>query len=71
MDLPIIQQGDNGWTVKAAQLILRGWDSSLVVDGDFGPLTRAAVVEVQRLGGVAQDGIVGPATWSLLLKGHV
>jgi peptidoglycan hydrolase-like protein with peptidoglycan-binding domain len=71
IELPILQQGVNGWTTKALQLTLRGWVPALGVDGIFGPATRDAVVEVQRLGGVAQDGVVGPVTWNLVLKGTV
>ncbi len=67
--LPIIQEGDSGWSVKALQLVLRGYQASLAVDGIFGPATRAAVVGFQALGKVTQDGIVGPVTWSLALTG--
>ena len=71
IELPVLQQGVNGWTTKALQLTLRGWVPALGVDGIFGPATRDAVVEVQHLGGVAQDGVVGPVTWNLVLKGTV
>lgn len=36
------------------------------VDGRFGPLTRAAVVRLQRAGGLSADGIVGSRTRRLL-----
>jgi peptidoglycan hydrolase-like protein with peptidoglycan-binding domain len=35
----------------------------------FGPATTAAVRAVQALFGIAQDGIVGPQTWSVLVTG--
>ena len=38
----------------------------LVVDNDFGPKTRAAVIMVQRAWGLTQDGIVGPNTWNVI-----
>jgi N-acetylmuramoyl-L-alanine amidase len=38
----------------------------LVVDGVFGPNTAYAVREHQRRKGLAQDGVVGPATWAAL-----
>lgn len=38
----------------------------LAVDGDFGPMTKAAVVEFQRRSSIVQDGIVGPMTAAAL-----
>jgi peptidoglycan hydrolase-like protein with peptidoglycan-binding domain len=39
----------------------------LVIDGEFGPVTEAAVKEFQRrTGGLKVDGIVGPATASAM-----
>ena len=35
----------------------------LAEDGIFGPRTQAAVLEFQRLFGLAQTGIIGPITW--------
>lgn len=34
----------------------------LVVDGRFGPLTRARVVAFQKMSNLSPDGIVGPIT---------
>ena len=77
MPHPTIQQGSTGDLVKLAQARLneRGAAPPLAVDGDFGPLTKAAVTKYQTdrkgpggLGLSAQfnlsvDGIVGPHTW--------
>jgi murein L,D-transpeptidase YcbB/YkuD len=38
------------------------YQSGLAEDGDFGPATRAAVVNVQRKYGISADGIYGPKT---------
>lgn len=38
----------------------------LAVDGIYGPLTKAAVMEFQRRSGLYQDGIVGPNTAAAL-----
>ena len=40
-------------------------------DGGFGQVTVAAVKAVQQLFGLTQDGIVGSATWSVLVTGAV
>ena len=45
--------------------------SNLAEDGNFGPATTAAVKAVQAFFGIAQDGIVGPRTWSVLVTGSV
>ena len=37
-------------------------------DGEFGPLTRAAVLAFQADAGIGVDGVVGPETWTALEK---
>lgn len=65
---PTIRQGSSGGVVAHAQCLLRNvrGHGSVVVDGAFGPVTRAAVVAEQRRCRIAQDGIVGPQTWRCL-----
>jgi peptidoglycan hydrolase-like protein with peptidoglycan-binding domain len=66
----MIQEGAHGAAVERCQRGLRrSADWGLVVDGDFGPLTRQGVVEFQQGNGLATDGIVGPLTWAALPDG--
>ncbi|MET1754921.1 N-acetylmuramidase domain-containing protein [Novosphingobium sp. RD2P27] len=58
---PLLRVGDRGAHVKRLQTLL-----GLVVDGSFGPVTERAVLAVQKLRGLKQDGIVGAATWKAL-----
>lgn len=55
-------EGPEGEAVRAVQTLLAG----LTVDGDFGPLTDAAVREFQQLFSPPADGIVGAQTWHTL-----
>lgn len=67
---PTVQQGDTGDAVKRVQRALRRTpDLAIVVDGIFGPATRAAVVGFQQGAGLTPDGIVGPLTWAALPDG--
>jgi len=62
---PTVRSGSTGAAVEELQQKLNadGASPELVVDGIFGPLTRAAVVEFQQNYGLLVDGIVGPQTW--------
>lgn len=66
-DLPMLSQWSAGEAVRTLQKALNGFGYSLDVDGDFGPLTRAAVINFQKIHGLEVDGIVGPITWGELL----
>ena len=72
-----VQQGSTGADVKRLQAILLhvfGQTSQItVVDGIFGPKTKEAVMNAQRIlqGGyptLVVDGIVGPMTWQAILQ---
>jgi hypothetical protein len=70
----LLQYGDHGPSVlilqKGMNAVFRSYPMMpLAVDGDFGPMTRAAVMEFQRRSpGLDVDGIVGPQTRAALAK---
>jgi hypothetical protein len=53
--------------VKSIQYFLDQRGQSLVVDGDFGPLTQSGVKSFQTAEGLTSDGIVGAHTWPALI----
>jgi peptidoglycan hydrolase-like protein with peptidoglycan-binding domain len=65
---PTLRIGSRGPAVIELQTLLNtaGASQPLAVDGDFGPMTHAAVVRFQATRGLAPDGIVGPRTWAAL-----
>jgi peptidoglycan hydrolase-like protein with peptidoglycan-binding domain len=64
---PEQQPGTNGEDIRSIQYLLNAHGADLSVDGDFGPLTKAAVEHFQGLHGLAVDGIVGNQTWPALI----
>lgn len=63
----ILRQGSTGQTVRALQANLNTvMGSGLSVDGDFGPLTKAAVEAFQRRYGLAVDGEYGPQSAAMM-----
>jgi Putative peptidoglycan binding domain len=65
---PLLGPHSAGDLVVWAQehLVTAGYPTA--VDGDFGPSTQAAVEGFQTAHGLTVDGIVGPATWTALLR---
>lgn len=67
---PVIKKGSKGVDVKFAQKQLKVYMPSeaylVVVDGDFGDKTDAAVKAFQNKCGITADGIIGDATWKRL-----
>jgi peptidoglycan hydrolase-like protein with peptidoglycan-binding domain len=70
---PTLQRGSNGNVVRSLQTLLNQGRGDfapdnappLVVDGDFGPKTEAAVRGTQSMATIGADGIVGLQTWAL------
>ena len=69
VDLPILRIGMRGPAVARLQERLRATDFyDGPIDGAFGIATQAAVRTAQRRYRLNPDGIVGPATWTALLR---
>ncbi len=69
VELPILRMGMEGPAVVRLQQRLRTLGTySGSLDGIFGPETERGVIQVQRNAGIEADGIVGPVTWSVLLR---
>ncbi|KOP26419.1 peptidoglycan-binding protein [Hapalosiphon sp. MRB220] len=66
---PILRPGMNNAEVRRLQLRLRklGYLKS-DADGDFGKETEAAVQALQKRYDIEPDGVVGGATWEILLR---
>ena len=69
VDLPTLRSGMYGPAVARVQETLKelGFYTG-ALDGIFGPGTEAAVKDFQRSVQLSDDGVVGPATWSELLR---
>ncbi len=63
------QYKDKGNGVRAVQtaLNLAGAEPQLNIDGEFGPATKAAVIDFQITYGLDADGVVGEYTWDALI----
>ena len=72
VELPVLQRGSTGETVRAMQILLRGrgfgvgWYGA---DGEFGAATEEGLRAFQRVKTEETDGVCGERTWSRLLKG--
>ena len=64
---PLEQEGSTGEDVRTVQYLVTAQGHPTGVDGDFGPLTKAAVQAFQSSRGLGADGIVGPQTWPQLI----
>lgn len=76
--LPVLKQGDSSHPhhVARAQALLvaagvpmTGEPGVSALDGVFGPVTAAAVRQVQHAHSLPVDGVVGPHTWAVLVTG--
>ena len=73
VSLKQLSQGSSGAQVKTVQRIIyvRGINSQISIDGDFGPITKAGVIDLQKklFPNTASewDGVVGQKTWTAML----
>jgi peptidoglycan hydrolase-like protein with peptidoglycan-binding domain len=66
-----VHTGDSGDAVSQAQRALRRTpNTTLAVDGIFGPLTETATREFQQQAGLPVTGVVDEATWAALPTGN-
>lgn len=71
VELPVLQRGSKGASVKAMQtLIIADGIScgSAGADGDFGAGTQRGLEKYQKRHGLVVDASCGPKTWAELLK---
>lgn len=66
--LPVLKLGCTGPFVEKAQAKLRTYGYKINIDGEFGPITKQAVISFQGEKGLKKDGIIGEATWAALNK---
>ena len=73
VSLKQLSRGSTGAQVKTVQRIIyvRGINSKIDIDGDFGPITKAGVIDLQKklFPGTSSewDGVVGQKTWTAML----
>ena len=63
---PTLIPGSLSGAVRNAQRLLNVHAQNLAVDGNYGPATEQSVRNVQHLFRLAEDGICGPVTWTVL-----
>lgn len=64
--LPTVREGSTGGIVRTIQGLCCARGHAVTIDSGFGPLTLAALRDVQAAAKVSVDGVVGPATWLAL-----
>lgn len=70
----VVAPGDTGEEVRVIQYLLSVVSEfysnvpPVAVDGVYGPATRQAVLAVQQMAALPQDGVVGEQTWQALYR---
>lgn len=68
---PLVGPNSDSWATRLIQIfaVMNGFNPG-PIDGQYGPKTVAAVIQLQTLVGVVPDGQVGPITWGALSRFH-
>lgn len=68
VEVTTVRRGSTGPAVKRLQALLTAnFGQTVTVDGNYGPQTTTAVLNVQRFFGLTADDVVGPQTWGIVL----
>lgn len=68
--VPILKLGDRGQAVVDVQRYLKQTGLYTgAIDGIYGEISQAAVIQFQELADIRMDGIVGIETWKAMLNG--
>lgn len=64
----MFKEGSKGGGTREIQTGLNKLGYDVVIDGEFGPLTAATVIQFQKDHALEADGIVGKNTWAALIR---
>jgi peptidoglycan hydrolase-like protein with peptidoglycan-binding domain len=69
---PVLNLGSSGEDVRRVQRALNAASPKykLPITGSYDPATQAAVRAWQAKNGIAEDGVVGAASWAALQAGN-
>jgi hypothetical protein len=67
---PVLNLGSAGDDVRRVQRTLNAAKAKLTVTGSYDATTQAAVLAWQQKRGIAENGVVGPASWAALQAGQ-
>ena len=69
INVPLLQEGDEGADVKSLQILLTGHGYKAKDDGKFGPATKKQLLAYQKKKKLTQDGMCGPQVWRSFIGG--
>ena len=69
---PVLNLGSSGEDVRRVQRALNAASAKykLPISGTLDTVTQAAVIAWQAKNGIAENGVVGPASWAALQAGN-
>ena len=69
IQVPLLQEGDEGEDVKVLQNLLVINKQKVKVDGKFGPDTKKKLIAYQHIKKLTEDGKCGPQVWRSFIGG--